>query len=845
MSGSFSVEDLLSQAAKGAVQPLPMAAPAPETRASAPTTSTPTESAAPAFDIEDALTKATQGKLPQPPKPVEEPGDSFSNVVGAIPSGLYSGVASIANAPTALWNLGARGVQALGGPNLSLQPPINPNPTNYQPQGPIARGVQNASEAVSQTAGMGAAGKLISPLLRAGSGIRAGMEAVSNTSPGVLAASAGGAAAEEPVANQVPESLKPVARLATNLGVGGLTAGLESAVGNIGRSSITPEAANLANLAVNNYQIPLRAAQVSDNRLVKQADSVLKSVPFSGYSGVDDEVRSSMQRAISRTFGEDADKITPQLLNTASKRIGSGLDEVEGNNALNFDNGLTNDLAAIESGARNGLTDEEYGVVSRQINNILSKVQPGDTIQGETYGNLMGHNSPLSRAAANTNPNISTYANDIKNALRDSLQRSLSPDDAAKYTALRTQYKNLKTIEPLTQQADIVGGASPSTGDINFNNLRAAVNKSYPNASRANPGDIPLNDLADVAQRFLKELPSSQTAERSNMMRWIERIGALAGGGGFVGEHFGIPVHEYIGPSALAGAAGAVVPPWLVARGASAALRSEGLANRVINRALNPKTPLQAGVEGMQGAAVPLATTAGIRQLEPSDAPPTARNPTTGLPEYSLKANQQAAEGDMAHKLAGQLVDGSLADHGALSSFVNQNKRELRAQFGGQGIQNLMKVGALVRRATQEQEPSTVLSAILKGANPQIWAQSGNDPQSLIAKAIASPQLTQALAMKSKGLLNKIGQNRIITLLGGSDALDDSSVRPNRNGAGNRSILGAVDNSGSIPGGGKPVRQQVAGTGGVAPDSQRGSGAESPILPPQAQSPRIANRVGV
>ena len=838
MSGSFSVEDLLSQASRGAVQPLPMAAPMPEPPAAA-------QPSVPNFDVGDALTKATKGQLPQPPKQVEEPGDNFSNVAGAVPSGLYSGVASVVNAPTALWNLGARGVRYLGGPEISLEPPINPNPTNYQAQGPIARGVQNASEAVSQTAAMGAAGKLISPLLKTGSGLRAGLEAASNTSPGVLAASAGGAAAEEPVTRNVPEPLKPVAKLATNLGVGGLTAGLESAAGSLGRASSTPEAANLANLARNAYGIPLRAAQVSDNRMVKQADSVLKSVPFSGYNGVDDEVRSAMQRAISKTFGEDADKITPQLLNNASKRIGAGLDQVEANNSVNFDNGLVHDLASIESGARNGLTDEEYGVVSRQINNILSKVQPNNTIQGETYGNLMGHNSPLSRATMNTNPNISTYANDIKNALRDSLQRSLNPDDAAQYTALRTQYKNLKTIEPLTQQADIVGGASPSTGDINFNNLRAAVNKSYPNASRANPGDIPLNDLADVAQRFLKELPSSQTAERSNMMRWIERIGALAGGGGFVGEHFGIPVHEVLGPSAIAGAAGAVVPPWLAARGLSAALRSEGMANRVIDRALNPKTPLQAGVEGVQGAAVPLATTAGIRQLEPPEAPPTARNPATGLPEFSLKANQQAAAGDMAQRLASEMVDGSLADHGALNDYVNQNKRDLRAQFGGQGIQNIMKVGALVRRATQEQTPSTVLSAILKGGNPDILSQVGNDPQSLIAKAIASPQLTQALSMKAGGTVSKIGQSRIITLLGGSDALDDSSVRPNRSGAGNRAVLGNSDNGGAVSGGGKSVRQPAQGAGGGSTDIQRGTDAESSVPPAQAQPPRIANRVGV
>ena len=80
----------------------------------------------------------------------------------------------------------------------------------------------------------------------------------------------------------------------------------------------------------------------------------------------------------------------------------------------------------------------------------------------------------------------------------------------------------MKTIEPLTLRADVVGGATPSTGNINPAGLRAVVNRSFGNAAYAEPGQVPLNDLANIGQRFLKETPSSQTSERSNIFRWLE-----------------------------------------------------------------------------------------------------------------------------------------------------------------------------------------------------------------------------------------------------------------------------------------------------------------------------------
>jgi hypothetical protein len=123
-------------------------------------------------------------------------------------------------------------------------------------------------------------------------------------------------------------------------------------------------------------------------------------------------------------------------------------------------------------------------------------------------------------------------------------------------------------------------------------------------------------------------------------------------------------------------------------------LGSEGLANRMIQRGLG-STAAQG--PGIVQRSVPLMTTSGIRQLSPPEQPQTSRNPQTGLPEYSLRANQEAAgqqagavlPGGGATDVASRLLDGSLTTHAATQEWINANKDGLRQRFGGQGYRTL------------------------------------------------------------------------------------------------------------------------------------------------------------
>lgn len=736
------------------------------------------------------------GQQPREPvsvAPQQKP--SLGNIASAVPSGLYEGVAGIANIPTGIANLASRGVKAATGVDLGqFQPPIETNPTGYQPAGAVAKFVHDASSAAANTAALGGVARLATPFLPAGSAAQTVSQALESPSTATIAASGIGGGAEEPIAKRVPEEYRPLARIGANLAAGGLTSAAESAIGNAARSSISPETAQLAQLGRDTYDIPITAAQMSGNRIVKTADSVLKSIPLSGHGDLDHEAQLAINSAVARTFGENSTKITPAVMQQARARIGNVLQDVETRNPVNFDPQTIQDLARIETDARSSLTDPEYAVVQRQLDGVMSNLQPNNQIAGTTYGNLMHKGAPLDAAANSKNPNIANYAGDIKDVLRQSLQRSLSGDDALAYQQARTQWKNMKTVEPLTQSADVVGGASPSTGDINPTLLRAAVNRSYKDVPYRSLGEVPLNDIADIGQRFLKETPTSHTSERG----WLMHLLTGAGAGIFGVEH-GLPSMK----EAVLGA-GALGTTGLIARGVSSALQSDALANRMIEQGLTPAPTLG---ESLSHAAAPIVAGAVTRQIEAPETPSV--NPKTGLPQFSLEGAQNDAKSSVLDQIASQLDSGALTDPASFKAYVDQNKQTIRKNFGGQGIQNVMFVGAMARR------PGTVFANITTSppaSIKQAMAHAGaEDRKSLLSLAMATPALARVLAEPVSGSsLTKLAEMRLSAAFraaGGSSGeigrVDSGNSLGNRGGQ--RRVhpvvpTGALDNSRHVVG---------------------------------------------
>lgn len=734
----------------------------PKAPVAAPTTMTPANNMDWIYENPREKAAARQA-APQPTTPANQPAGSWGNLAGAVPTGLYKGLAQAANLPTYAVNGVSDLINGVGGTQLGhLKAPFEEVPGGYKPIGSLAENIQNAGAALTNTLALGAAGKAFAPVFATGSAPQIVSQAIGNTPPAVAAASAIGGGIQEPIAERVPPEWRGLARIGANIGAGGLISGVETAAGNALRTSAEPGVAQLAQLGRDTYNIPIRAGQITSNRTVRALDSVLQSVPFSGHAGVDEAAQLALNRAVANEMGETASKITPSVMNAARTRIGGVLQNVEQHNVVNFDSPLVERLAQIESDAQSSLTDQEYGVIKRQLSGVMSNVQPGDQIAGTTYGNLMHKGAPLDAAANSGNPNIAKYASDTKEALRDSLQRSLSSDDLAAYQQARSQWKVMRTIEPLTVRADIVGGASPATGDIIPAQLRGVVSRSYGNSAFAEPGQVPLNDLANIGQRFLKETPTSQTSERSAVRDTFKHI--AGGAAALAGEHaLGLPPMSVAAP--LAAGAGVALG---AARLSSSILRSDALANKMITQGLNPaarEAPLVAAGQ----ASIPIGVSATSRQLE---APQPSVNPATGLqqfnPEDALAENRMRAAKTVVEKVQ------QGATPSELSAWIGENKRGLRAQFGGQGIQNISMVASMMRR------PGTLFSQVMGSADPALRRSLSDagieDMMTLAQHAIMHPAFADALKQPTtRDGLTKAGMARV------SAALAKTREGPNDN----------------------------------------------------------------
>lgn len=341
------------------------------------------------------------------------------------------------------------------------------------------------------------------------------------------------------------------------------------------------ETTDLARAAQEHYDLPISIGQATSSPFIKYLNSWAGRMPFSGSGAFAEKQQETFNRGIGKSFGEDAGKITPEVLDRAQQRIGGVMNGVAARSAVPFDNQIRTDLTNTVNLANTaGLQTGQAEAIARQADNIarialqnggtlapgvnVASLAPGEllahvtggTIPGHVYQNLTKRGEALDLLQGNRSTTSGQLGGQIKDALDGGLLRGASPEDVKALREARTQYKALKTVEPLTMRADAVGGATPSTGDISPAALLARVRQQYPTAARQGLGEIPLKDLAQIGQRFLKEPPSSGTSERLGAGGLMHTVtGALAAGGAEAAHGAGLPLHLIV-PAAAAGLAG-------------------------------------------------------------------------------------------------------------------------------------------------------------------------------------------------------------------------------------------------------------------------------------------------
>ena len=364
---------------------------------------------------------------------------------------------------------------------------------------------------------------------------------------------------------------------------------------------VDPGTATLAAAARNRFDIPVGVGEISSNPTVRFLNSVVNKLPGSGGVAHREEMQTNFNRSITNTFGEDAPRVTPQVMARARDRIGDVFEDVARRTpVIHADPRLAVELRDTIHNAQATMTPGEVEPLIRQVQNIASLVDPNtNTITGEVYQNLTRRGTPLDRAMQSQNPNIRHAARDIREALDGAMERSAAPDVVEDLREARGQWRNLRTVEPLV--------AKSPTGDISPALLQGRVNTSFKGThGSAYGGGGDLKQLSDIGQRFLKEPPSSGTSERGMLMHLLGGAGT-GGVGMLLGE---VPAKAVA--LSVAGTLGSA----LLGRGVGAGLRSNALTNRLINRSLGNPTQTAFG-NYLMNSTLPAAAVSGNALLGP------------------------------------------------------------------------------------------------------------------------------------------------------------------------------------------------------------------------------------
>lgn len=295
----------------------------------------------------------------------------------------------------------------------------------------------------------------------------------------------------------------------------------------------------VANLATRAQQlgIDIPADRIANSKPLNAVASSLNYVPFSGRAAVEEGMQTQMNRALTKTFGQNSDNVT-QALRQAETALGGQFDNVLQSATVKVDNQFLSDLAQASQQAISELPAPQAKIINNQIDEIINQAAKGSgALDGQLAYNIK---KTLDRIGARNSPE-GWYANELRKKLMDALNRSLSPQAAQDFSTLRQQYGNMLSLRQLAQNG--------ADGDISIAKL----------ANMKNIRNSQLQELADIAAQFLKPRESQHSA----MQRVL--IGGVAGA---------------TSPQALLAGA-------LMGRGANMALNSNTARNMMLGQSSN------------------------------------------------------------------------------------------------------------------------------------------------------------------------------------------------------------------------------------------------------------------
>ena len=347
----------------------------------------------------------------------------------------------------------------------------------------------------------------------------------------------------------LPEESKAF-NIASGAALGGAGQGTVNAIGRIAQ----PIVKNLSEIGQKSVQVlkdagvPLDAAQATGSKVMQFAKRITSDNPF---TGAENQAFSHVQnnaytKAISKTMGEDAEHITPEIIQNAKTRLGENYDQLFERNGVRVTRNFSNELFNLKNEAERILPKGEHAVTNI-VNDIIDKSKANmGHLEGKQYQAFKRQLDALEKQGGLS----AHYAGELKDKLLEGLSNTVQKfgkeGDIALLKTTNKQYGNMKKIEDIALKDAEEGHVSPS---LLYNSL---TTKNKRNAFYQD--DPELAKLAQAGKAILPEKgPNSGTAKRLAAQAAIPTTLAAYDYAkeGDIGKALGVGASAYLIPKAL------------------------------------------------------------------------------------------------------------------------------------------------------------------------------------------------------------------------------------------------------------------------------------------------------
>lgn len=324
--------------------------------------------------------------------------------------------------------------------------------------------------------------------------------------------------------------------------IGGAMPGAAMAAGKVGQAigrQLKPsaEVAPLARRAME-MGAPLGVADVAEGKFTKAVRSVLNDAPMTGGIGAaqNEAKQKWFNRAVGEVFDAADDKLTPEVLDAAKKKMGAEFDRIWGSNNLVVDDKLMASLGKTRANAMMLPKGERARIVSMldDLEGQIAQAPDGSIVIPGDVANR--YQSTIRKTAESAQSFLKDELTRLRGDMLSAFNRSVSPEDAAALALNQKKYKAFKTVEPLLAKGE-AGVAGREAGDVPAALLPNAVMSSY----KSNVAGSPLAELSRIGSKFLVDR-TPQTGGSARAMIQNSAIGGALGAGMLTNPALALPV---------------------------------------------------------------------------------------------------------------------------------------------------------------------------------------------------------------------------------------------------------------------------------------------------------------